>query len=100
MRWCSKYPVNRAFLFLSSVLIFKFGSFFFCLVLILVGIQVEVMVWAKNTLWLVTRVLVCLHIENVCSSVCPASDTLQSTHTWLGSACINRLVDQGNLQLN
>ena len=35
------------------------------------------MVWANNTLWLVTRVLVCLHIENVCSSVCPVSDTLQ-----------------------
>ena len=69
--------MNRAFLFLSSALIFKFGSLFFCSVLILVGIQVEVMVWAQNTLWLVTRVLVCLHIENVCSSVCPVSDTLQ-----------------------
>ena len=59
------FPVNRAFLFLSSVLIFKFGSFIFCSVLILVGIQVEVMVWAQNTLWLVTKVLVCLHIKMV-----------------------------------
>ena len=87
------YPVNRAFLFLSSVLIFKFGSFFFCSVLILVGIQVEVMVWAKNTLGLVTKVLVCLHIKNVWSSVCPVSNTLQRLcPTKLIATCVFSIV--------
>ena len=99
----TSYPVNRAFLFLSSVLIFKFGSFFFCSVLILLGIQVEVTVWAKNTLWLVTRVLVCLHIENVCSSVCPVSDTLQRLcptkliATCVFSFCLAHIVESASV---